>query len=91
MRSTELLSDSALHYFLQTDLSIKEIDDRISEDVPIKDRLPFPSSPMSITNTCGVSSVRPYLSRSTSSGSNSSDGDCSERYIDEKSHVVCFV
>jgi len=78
MRSSELLSDSALHYFLQTDLTTREIDERISDEVPVKHRIPFPSSPVSISSSYGVSEGRPYLSRSSSS---SSDGHGSDRYL----------
>ncbi|ODM98729.1 Sorting nexin-11 [Orchesella cincta] len=77
MRSSVFLSDAALHYFLQTNLSIKEIEEKLEAEIPVR------SIPISQLNK---PKKRPKFSRSISCSSSdstssersvsSSDGDC---------------
>jgi len=62
MRSSVFLSDAALHYFLQTNLSIKEIEEKLAAEIPVR------SIPISQLNKL---KKRPKFSRSISCGSES--------------------
>ena len=65
MRSSELLSDAALHLFLQSDLSVEEMEEKLKENAkPVLKK--------------SESRLTPYLLRSLSSGSSGSAGSESE-------------
>jgi len=70
MRSSELLSDAALHLFLQSSLSVEEIEAKLSE---------VKCTPRKSTR------LTPYLLRSLSSGSSGSAGSIDSDFVGERS------
>lgn len=68
MRSSVLLSDSAFHLFLQSDLSTKEIDQRLSEELPPR------TLPLSSYNASPIIK-RAHLPRSVSCTSDGNSED----------------
>ncbi|CAG7786663.1 unnamed protein product [Allacma fusca] len=72
MRSSELLSDAALHLFLQSSLSVEEIEEKLTEGV-------------SKSTQRKSTRLTPYLLRSLSSGSSGSAGSIESDSVGERS------
>jgi len=69
MRSSVFLSDSALHWFLQSNLSVEEIELNLAQQIPVR------TLPLDEYNSPHLKRRNPYLARSTSYGSACSDVD----------------